>query len=77
MKWGRLERYLIRHGYQIASRGGDKVIKAPKNNDPTRPRQQLYIGHKSCGHAGTELFPVYVSKLRNVFGITEEDVDNE
>lgn len=77
MKWGRLERYLQRHGYRITSRGGDKVIKAPKNSDPSRLRQQLYIGHTSCHHKGTELLPVYVSKLKNLFGITEDDVDNE
>jgi hypothetical protein len=77
VKWGRLERYLNRHGYEITSRGGDKIIKAPKDGNPNRRRQQLYIGHKSCGHTGTELLKVYVSKLRNLFGITEEDVDNE
>jgi hypothetical protein len=77
VKWGKLERFLLRHGYQITSRGGDKIIKAPKDKNPDRLRQQLYIGHKSCGHAGTELLKCYVSKLKNVFGITEDDVDNE
>jgi hypothetical protein len=77
LKWGRLERYLLRNGYQITSRGGDKIIKAPKDGNPARSRQQLYIGHKSCAHAGTELLRCYVSKLKNVFGITEDDVDRE
>ena len=77
MKWGRLERFLIRHGYEISSRGGDKIIKAPKDANPNRRRQQLYIGHTSTAHKGTELLKVYVSKLRNLFGITEDDVDKE
>jgi hypothetical protein len=77
VKWGRLERYLKRHGYEIASRGGDKIIKAPKDGKLNRRRQQLYIGHKSCGHAGTEFLKAYVSKLKNIFGITEDDVNKE
>lgn len=75
MKWGKLERFLRRNGYEITSRGGDKIIKAPKDGDPKRKRQQLYIGHTSCGHKGSELLKCYVSKLRNVFGISEDDVN--
>jgi len=77
VKWGRLERYCRRNGYEITSRGGDKIIKAPKDGKTERRRQQLYIGHTSCAHAGTELKKCYVSKLKNIFGITEEAVDNE
>jgi hypothetical protein len=77
VKWGRLERYCNRHSYVITSRGGDKIIKAPSDGKTDRRRQQLYIGHTSCAHHGSELKRCYVSKLRNIFGITEEDVDNE
>lgn len=77
MKWGKLKRYLDRHGYIIKTRGGDKIIHAPRDRDPTRKRQQLYIGHTSCSHAGSEVLRCYVSKLKNIFGITEDDVENE
>jgi hypothetical protein len=77
VKWGQLQRYCNRHGYEITHSGGDKIIKAPKDRKPGRSRQQIRIGHTSTKNAGTELLRCYVSKLKNVFGITEEDVDNE
>jgi hypothetical protein len=75
MKWGKLVRYLERNGYEIISGGGDKIIKAPKDGRPGRSRQQIRIGHTSTRNHGTELLRCYVSKLKNVFGITEEMVD--
>ncbi|HLL89738.1 MAG TPA: hypothetical protein VK324_10560 [Tepidisphaeraceae bacterium] len=76
VKWGQLERCLIRRGFTIEGRGGDKVIKAPKDGDRTRSRQQLYIGHTSCGKAGSQVLPVYLSKVKNLFGITIDDILN-
>lgn len=75
MKWGPLERYLRRHGYEITHSGGDKIIKAPKDGNPKRLRQQIRIGHTSTRNYGTELLRCYVSRLRNVFGIREEEID--
>jgi len=72
LKWGQLERYLLRHGYDIRPQGGDKVIVAPKSTE-RGTRNTLRIGHTSCSSAGAELLKVYVSKLRNVFKITIED----
>jgi hypothetical protein len=77
LKWGQIERYLKHHGYEIRSQGGDKIIVAPPGNGGQRTRNTLRIGHTSCRSAGTEVLKVYVSKLRNVFGISFDDILNE
>ena len=76
IKWGQLERYLLRHGFEIRSQRGDKIVIAPKDGRE-RSRNTLRIGHTSCSSAGAELLRVYVSKLRNIFNINIDDIIDE
>jgi hypothetical protein len=34
LKWASIERYLRTHGYEIRPSGGDKIIIAPRDNNP-------------------------------------------
>jgi hypothetical protein len=74
LKWGDVEKYLLKRGYEIRPSGGDKVIVAPTDGNPDRLRQQLRIGHTSCGNSKTEILKVYESKLRNLFGIDTNEI---
>ena len=74
IKWGQVERFLLKRGFEIKSAGGEKIIVPPKTSDESRSRQTLRIGHTSCNSAGTELLKVYVSKLRNLYGFSVEDI---
>jgi hypothetical protein len=76
LKWGQVERYLLRQGYEIRPAGGDKIIIAPRDGRQ-RSRYVVRIGHTSCDHPGTELLRCYVSRLHHVFGITIADVMRE
>ena len=77
VKWGQAERYFTRHGYTIRPQGGDKLVIAPKDGDAARRRQTVRVGHTSSAHAGTPILPVYLSKFRNVFGVTIEMILND
>jgi hypothetical protein len=76
VKWAQAERYVLRNGYTITTKGGDKYVTAPKDNKP-RSRQTIRIGHTSCNRPGSELLPVYLSKFKNVFGVSISDILNE
>jgi hypothetical protein len=74
IKWGRLQRYFQRHGYEIRFAGGEIVVVSPiKGPDGLRPT--VKFGHTSCNSAGAEILKCYESKLRNVFGINLDDID--
>jgi hypothetical protein len=72
-KWKQLERYCLRHGYDVRSDGGDKVIVAPPNSDPSRMRQTVRIGHRHA-KPGVELPIGHIKQLKRAFGITPEDI---
>lgn len=76
VKWGQVERYFLRHGYVITTKGGDKFITAPKDGKP-RSRQSIRVGHTSSNRPGSEVLPVYLSKFKNIFGVTIEMIQNE
>ena len=77
IKWGQAERYFLRHGYEIRSSGGDKIIVAPKGANPSAQRNTIRVGHTSCSSPGDELLKVYVSKFNHVFGVTADDILND
>jgi hypothetical protein len=76
VKWAQAERYFLRHGYAITTKGGDKFITAPKDGQP-RSRQTIRIGHTSSNRPGSQLLPVYLSKFKNIFGVSIDDILNE
>ena len=57
VKWGQARRYFQRRGYEIVSRGGDKLIKAPAGKVPGSGRSVVRIGHKYCTRSSDELLP--------------------
>ena len=77
VKWGQAVRYFNRHGYTIDSRGGDKIVVAPKDGDAERSRQSIRVGHTSCNKAGSQILPCYLSKFKNVFGVSIDDILND
>ena len=77
VKWGQAERYFLRHGYLIRAAGGEKIVVAPKDSNVARTRQTVRVGHTSCNSAGSQVLKCYLSKFRNVFGVTIEDILNE
>jgi len=76
VKWGQVERYFRRHGYVIITKGGDKFVIAPKDGKP-RSRQSICVGHTSSNHPGSQVLPVYLSKFKNTFGVSIQDIINE
>jgi hypothetical protein len=74
VKWGDIERFCKRNGYEIKGRGGDKIIVAPKGDGVPRSRNTVRIGHKSCGHKGAEVLECYISSLKRAFGITRRQL---
>lgn len=52
VKWGQVKKYFTQRGYVIKSKGGEKFIIAPKNDDTPRTRNSVRIGHKCCSHSG-------------------------
>ena len=74
VKWGDIERFCKRNGYEIKGRGGDKIIVAPKGDGGLRSRNMVRIGHKSCGHKGVEVLECYISSLKRAFGITRRQL---
>ena len=76
VKWKDLKKYFIRHGYEIMHKGGDAMIKAPKENHRATPRSRnvIRIGHKSSNKPGSEVLPCYLRNIENAFGITRKDI---
>jgi hypothetical protein len=72
VKWGVLERYLIRRNFVITSSGGDKIVIAPIGYPGER--RTVRIGHTSCGRPGFQVKPVYLSQIKNRWGITIDDI---
>ena len=75
IKWGKLKRYVLKHGYQIRPSGGDKIIIAP-NSEKLRSRNHVRIGHKSSNGPGSEVLPCYLNSIERAFGITRHDILN-
>jgi hypothetical protein len=76
VKWGQVKRYFENRGYEIVSRGGDKIIKAPADNNPIRHRQTVLIGHEYSDSAGTELARGHLSAIKRAFGVTRDEILN-
>ena len=74
VKWGQARRYFLRHGYEIRSQGGDKIIIAPPDQNPDRSRQTVRIGHRFCTRPGDELNNAHVQMIRRAFGVTREQL---
>ena len=74
VKWGQIERYFSRRGYEIKGSGGDKMIIAPKTDDPNRKRNVVRVGHKWCGSPGTEVIPAVLQQIRRSFGVSVQDI---
>jgi hypothetical protein len=75
VKWGALQRYPLRHNFVIRPAGGDKIIAAPVGYPAER--RTIRIGHTSCGHSGSRVLPVYLSQLKNRWGIKIADILGE
>ena len=74
LKCGQVLKYFLARGYTIESKGGDKLITAPKDGNPSRQRQTVRIGHKWCAKAGSELLPAYVAAIKRAFGVTAAEI---
>ncbi len=75
VKWGQVQKYFIKRGYEITGSGGDTIIKAPADNQNlTASRNQVRIGHKCSNHKGDELYDCYVQSLKRAFGVTWQDI---
>jgi len=75
VKWGDVEKYFTRRGYEIRGRKtGDRIIVAPRDDDPKRHRQTVRIGHRFCTHRGHELLRAHLGKIKRAFGVTAEDI---
>lgn len=67
IKWGELERILIRKGCTITGSGGEKMIRGPLTGGTDR--NVVLIGHKSCSRTGSQVLPCYVNKVIKTLGI--------
>ena len=65
--------YFKKQGYEITHQGGDAIIKAPAAGSAGL-RQQVRIGHTSCGSKGTEMLKCYPSAIKRAFGVDLYDV---
>jgi len=75
-KWKEAQRYFRRHGFEIHSDGGDKVVVAPP--DPARrlKRQTVRIGHRFA-RPGVELPWGHIRQIERPFAVTVEDILGE
>ena len=72
--WKQVERYCLRRGYSIYSRGGDKIIVAPPDQRARRKRHLVRIGHRCCTRGGAQVLPAYLKAIERAFGITADDI---
>ena len=77
VKWGQIERYFAKRGYEIKGSGGDKMIIAPKTDDPNRTRNVVRVGHKWCSSGGSEVLHASLQQIRRSFGVTAEQILND
>ncbi len=81
VKWGQVERYFLRRGYEIKSRGqsgsGEKKINAPKGSNPNQTRASVVIGHTSSANSHTQVLDCYLNAIKRAFGVTREDILND
>ena len=74
VKWRDARRYFRKHGYEIHSDGGDKVIVGPRTHPATRrSRAPVRIGHHFT-KSNSELLDVHLRCIRTAFGVTAEDI---
>ncbi len=66
IKWGELERLLLRLGFTITPTGGDKMIRPPKHMNSGFV---MRIGHTSTSKPGSHVLVCYLSKIKNRWGI--------
>jgi len=72
--WAQVRRYFTRRGYLIKSRGGDKIIQAPREQTSSGKRNQVVIGHKCCNQHNAVVYSSYLSALHRAFGVTRNDI---
>ena len=72
-KWKEYERYFLRHGFSVYSKGGDKIIVAPPDQSARRTRQVVVVGHRFA-RPGQELPHGHVRQIERAFGVSPEDV---
>ena len=72
-KWKQVERYFLRHGYDVHDSGGDKIVVAPPDLRPDRQRQTVRIGHRFT-RPGAELPWGHLQQIKRAFGVTAEDI---
>ena len=77
VKWGQVERYFSRRGYQIRGAGGENMIVAPNTPNANRTRNVVRVGHTSSNHAGSTVLPCYLNAIRRAFGVSVEDILND
>jgi hypothetical protein len=74
-KWGQIERFFLRQGFEIRSRGGERILISPAAwQRGMGPGHLVRIGHTSCRSHGTEVLHCYVRQIRRVFGVTPEEI---
>ena len=77
IKWGQLKAYLEKNGYEIKQgKGGDKKIVSPRNSGDPRTQNQIVIGHNCSDHKSDDIYKSYMSLIKRVFGLTEDDILN-
>lgn len=71
--WREVESYFKKHSYFIYTKGSNKVIAAPERN-PNRTRDAVVIGSDCCRVGSSEVLGPYLRQIRNVFGVTAEQI---
>lgn len=74
--WADVRNYFLRRGYTIESRGGEKIIIAPKKSDAKRTRNQVVIGHKCCDSPNAVVYHCYLNAIKRAFGVARNDILN-
>ncbi len=74
VKWKHVEKYFLKNGYKIYHSGGDAIIKAPSDNDPTRKKHTVRIGHNFSNHRNAVMLSSHLGVIKRAFGVTADDI---
>jgi len=72
--WAQVRNYFERRNFIIKSRGGEKIIQAPRQKDSRYTRSQVVIGHKCCNHPKAVVYDCYLSLIKRAFGVRRQEI---
>lgn len=75
IKWGQLQRFLRKRGFEVTGSGGEKMIRAPKSKE-LKSRSVVCLGHKSCSKPGNQVYDCYINQICNAFGVTRKEIED-